>query len=64
MQMLKHAGMLERRADMIPVFDNSMSTELQWRDWLHRERQNRYATNYTAYAARYQYCMHIADQTR
>jgi hypothetical protein len=41
--MLKHAGMLEPQSSMIPTFNNSSSTELQWRAWLHRESQNRYA---------------------
>jgi hypothetical protein len=40
--MLKHAGMLDPQASMIPTFQGSTSTELQWRAWLHRETQNRY----------------------
>ncbi len=41
MSMIKHAGMLEPQPSMIPTFNNSTSTELQWRAWLHREAQNR-----------------------
>lgn len=39
-QMLKHAGMLDQQPAMIPSFHGSL--ELQWRDWLARETQNRY----------------------
>lgn len=41
-QMLKHAGMFESQPSMIPSFNSSTNTELQWRSWLHRESQNRY----------------------
>lgn len=41
MSMLKHAGMMDPQPSMIPTFNNSTSTELQWRAWLHRESQNR-----------------------
>lgn len=40
-QMLKHAGMMEPQPSMIPTFNGSTSTELQWRAWMHRETQNR-----------------------
>lgn len=60
--MLKHAGMFEFQPSMIPAFNSSTSAELQWRSWIHREAQNRYATDRTAHAARYQYCMHLADR--
>lgn len=40
--MLKHAGMLEPQPSMIPAFDGTTTTELQWRSWLHRESRNRY----------------------
>lgn len=42
MQMLKHAGMFESQPSMIPSFNRSTNSELQWRSWLHRESQNRY----------------------
>jgi hypothetical protein len=44
--MLKHAGMLEPQPSMIPTFNSSTSTELQWRAWLHRETQNRLVYNW------------------
>ncbi|KAK3373295.1 hypothetical protein B0T24DRAFT_527981 [Lasiosphaeria ovina] len=46
MSMLKHAGMLEPQQSMIPAFNSSTSTELQWRSWLQRESQNRLVHNY------------------
>ncbi|KAM7185184.1 hypothetical protein V8F20_011908 [Naviculisporaceae sp. PSN 640] len=46
MSMLKHAGMMDPQPSMIPTFNNSTSTELQWRAWLHREGQNRLVYNY------------------
>ncbi|KKY31068.1 putative transcription factor cmr1 [Diaporthe ampelina] len=44
--MLKHAGMLEPQPSMIPAFNDSTSTELQWRAWMHRETQNRLVYNW------------------
>lgn len=38
---MKHAGMLEPQRSMIPVFNDSATAKLQWKDWLHREAQNR-----------------------
>ncbi|ORY65289.1 transcription factor Cmr1 [Pseudomassariella vexata] len=46
LSMLRHAGMLESQPSMIPSFQGSTSTELQWRTWLHRETQNRLVYNY------------------
>ncbi|KAL2258266.1 hypothetical protein VTK26DRAFT_8504 [Humicola hyalothermophila] len=46
MSMLKHAGMLEPQPSMIPVFDDSTSTEFQWRAWVNREGRNRLVYNY------------------
>ncbi|KAK0614221.1 transcription factor Cmr1 [Immersiella caudata] len=46
MSMLKHAGMLDYQPPVIPVFDHSTSTELQWRSWVQRESQNRLVYNY------------------
>ncbi|EOO02704.1 putative transcription factor cmr1 protein [Phaeoacremonium minimum UCRPA7] len=46
LSMLKHAGMLEPQPSMIPTFNNTTSTELQWRSWLHREAQNRLVYNW------------------
>ncbi|KAK7739168.1 hypothetical protein SLS53_005804 [Cytospora paraplurivora] len=44
--MLKHAGMLEPQQSMIPTFNDSTSTELQWRAWMQRETQNRLVYNW------------------
>ncbi|KAK0638790.1 hypothetical protein B0T16DRAFT_231356 [Cercophora newfieldiana] len=47
MSMLKHAGMLEPQAPMIPNFSSaSTAPELEWRQWLQRESQNRLVYNY------------------
>ncbi|KAK7908251.1 hypothetical protein PG985_015554 [Apiospora marii] len=44
LSMLKHAGMLDAQPAMIPNFHGSL--ELQWRDWLARETQNRLVYNW------------------
>ncbi|KAK6841719.1 hypothetical protein PG987_002579 [Apiospora arundinis] len=44
LSMLKHAGMLDEQPAMIPNFHGSL--ELQWRDWLARETQNRLVYNW------------------
>ncbi|KAI2639174.1 hypothetical protein GGS26DRAFT_379565 [Hypomontagnella submonticulosa] len=46
LSMLKHAGMFESQPSMIPSFNSSTNTELQWRSWLHRESQNRLVYNF------------------
>lgn len=46
LSMLKHAGMFESQPSMIPSFNRSTNSELQWRSWLHRESQNRLAYNF------------------
>ncbi|CAI4215233.1 unnamed protein product [Parascedosporium putredinis] len=44
LSMLKHAGMLESRAGMVP--QTNMDPQSQWRGWLHRESQNRLVYNW------------------
>ncbi|KAJ4396515.1 hypothetical protein N0V93_000734 [Gnomoniopsis smithogilvyi] len=46
LSMIKHAGMLEQQSSMIPAFNDSTTTELQWRAWLQRESQNRLVYNW------------------
>ncbi|CAJ2502605.1 Uu.00g099990.m01.CDS01 [Anthostomella pinea] len=46
LSMLRHAGMFESQASMIPSFNSSTNAELQWRAWLQRETQNRLAYNW------------------
>lgn len=46
LSMLKHAGMLEPQAAMIPAMNGQSNPELQWRGWLHRELQNRLVHNW------------------
>ncbi|GAB1313850.1 hypothetical protein MFIFM68171_04060 [Madurella fahalii] len=46
MSMLKHAGMLDPQPLMIPAFNDSANTELQWRTWVNREGRNRLVYNY------------------
>ncbi|KAI0849329.1 hypothetical protein F5Y00DRAFT_252975 [Daldinia vernicosa] len=44
--MLKHAGMFEPQPSMMRTFNSSATVELQWREWLHRESQNRLVYNF------------------
>ncbi|KAI1389458.1 uncharacterized protein F4822DRAFT_398405 [Hypoxylon trugodes] len=46
LSMIKHAGMFESQPSMILSFSGSTNTELQWREWLHRESQNRLVYNF------------------
>ncbi len=39
--MLKHAGMLDPHPSLIPAFNHSANTELEWHAWLQYETQNR-----------------------
>ncbi|KAM0279233.1 hypothetical protein ACHAQH_004690 [Verticillium albo-atrum] len=46
LSMLRHAGMFEAQPSMVPTLNNTASSELQWRTWLHRELQNRLVYNW------------------